>query len=699
MRKALLRLLFVALASLAALETAAAASPSPDDAPNLIVSRIQLGESFTPLAGPWKFAPADSPRQNGTLLWASPAFDDSAWANMDLHGDRNASDAAYGNPGYVTGWVARGYPSLSGFAWYRLRLHVVNTPAPLWIKMPDHVDDAYQVYANGKYLGEFGDFAVNPVQCYRSRPVNFELPAPDEHGDILLAIRFYMEPVVFVRGTTSDSGGMHQTPLLGLHSELESIRSQEVTGRILSIIVPVFVSLLMIIAAAGAFWIWLLDRPSATYLWLTLGLLLLAAPTLVLCLAFFTTAITQGQNSLIAETLAAIGLVCWLLFWRQWFHLARNRLVELLIVTLAGIDISLEFLLRFAVQMQAHTVRLILEAQVACNFTLALLLFAALLQGARKDRVAKLLALPPILLLTISLLSAELIAQFNIRTSVFPFGIQISVQDVAYVLLVLVVSALVFRRFTSTQVAQRLQRQAVEQELEQARELQQHVLIPEPVTSALFAVETAYYPARQVGGDFFQVIPHRDGSLLIVVGDVSGKGMAAAMLVAVLVGSIRTRADETGDPAAILHTLNDRLLGRAGDHFATCIAAHLRPGGTMLIANAGHLPPYRNGLPLDLPGSLPLGIDQDAEYGVHALQLDPADHITFLTDGVLEARDATGQLLGFDQMAKLSSLPPEAIAQAAINHGQDDDITIVSVHLRAAAIAIESPSVYETSPR
>ncbi|MGI8773332.1 MAG: PP2C family protein-serine/threonine phosphatase [Acidobacteriaceae bacterium] len=247
-------------------------------------------------------------------------------------------------------------------------------------------------------------------------------------------------------------------------------------------------------------------------------------------------------------------------------------------------------------------------------------------------------------------------------------------------------------------MSQRLERQAVEQELAQARELQQHVLIPEPVTSSLFTVETAYHPARTVGGDFFQVIPHGDGSLLVIVGDVSGKGIAAAMLVAVLVGAVRTRADETFDPAAILQTLNGRLLGRAGGHFATCIAAHLRPDGAMLVANAGHLPPYRNGIALDLPGSVPLGIVPGTQYDVHAMQLGPADHLTFLTDGVLEARNIDGQLLGFDRLAQLSALPPETIAQAAITHGQDDDITIVSVCFCASARVVESSPILLTSP-
>jgi serine phosphatase RsbU (regulator of sigma subunit) len=196
-------------------------------------------------------------------------------------------------------------------------------------------------------------------------------------------------------------------------------------------------------------------------------------------------------------------------------------------------------------------------------------------------------------------------------------------------------------------------------------------------------VETAYRPARTVGGDFFQVIPYPDGSLLVVVGDVSGKGMAAAMLVAVLVGVLRATADRTSDPAEILASLNDRLIGRAGSHFATCLAAHLLPGGRKRMACAGHLPPYLNGAALDMPPQIPLGIVDGVAYEVISTRLALGDTLTILTDGVVEARDASGRPLGFDETARLSSQSPETIAQAAVAHGQDDDITVVGIRLAA----------------
>ncbi len=660
--------------------------------PLMPAQTIQLGNSLAVLSGPWKFTPGDSPLVNGQLAWAQPTFDDAAWTSMDLRAVPGEIDAAYGSPGYITGWSARGFPNLAGYAWYRLRIHVAPNSPQLWIKMPDHTDDSYQLFANGQYVGEFGHFTATGVDNYRSRVRTFPLPAPDAQGDMELAVRFYMEPFVLAGGTTGDSGGMHQAPVVGLSDQIEALRTQAVTGRIMSLMVSLFVSFMLLIAAVGAFWIWLLDRPHTTYLWLTLGLALSAVSAPLLAYALFSYTFTQDVLNA-TKNLSDVALLCWIMFWSRWFYLPKQRWLYTLTIALTVLVL---FAMVFSVAGVTTNQTVIVNAmrvRAAANLALGVMLLVALWQGARRDRAAALTALVPILLLLISLFSIELLNWFHIRTSAFPFGVQVSVQDVAFVLLLLVIGALVARRFVNSQVAQRLERQSIDQDLEQASELQQRVLIPEPITSALFTVENAYYPARTVGGDFFQVIAHPDGSLLVVVGDVSGKGMAAAMLVAVLVGAVRTRADETFDPAAILHTLNGRLLGRAGDHFATCVVAHIRPGGIMRVANAGHLPPYRNGVAMELPGSLPLGIIPETHYDVFTVQLAAADQLTFLTDGVPEARNATGELLGFERLAAMASQTPESIAAAAMAHGQDDDMTIVSVRLRSEMPAYQQSRI------
>ncbi|MGC2164090.1 MAG: SpoIIE family protein phosphatase [Silvibacterium sp.] len=650
---------------------------------------VALGDSAATLAGPWRFAPGDSPWVNGAPVWASPAFDDAGWADMGLHSGSGEVDPSYGSGGYLTGWTARGFSDLWGFAWYRLRVHVASSTGPLWIKMPDHVDDSYQVFANGQYVGEFGRFLASGVKSYRSRPLVFELPAPDEHGDILLAIRFYAEPSSVVMSNSGDGGGMHEAPVLGIRPQIELLLAQANTLRVMGQVVPVFVGFLMLVAAAVAFRIWLLDRPHTTYLWLTLGFLLEAAPIAAVITALFTYVYTQATPIFLQTSFSALGAVCWILFWRQWFEIGRKRVFDLLRTAAAAVVILATCTIfwhraSLAVNLLADRIG------VMANIVLGVMLFMTLAQGARKDRMGALVALPPVILVAISLLEAELISWFHIRTSFFPFGVAVGIGDIAGLLLVLVVGALTARRFLHSQVKQRLEQQAVKQELEQARELQQHVLIPEPVNSPVFTVETEYHPAQTVGGDFFQTLTKADGSLLVVIGDVSGKGVSAAMLVAVLVGAIRNQAESSFDPAAMLGTLNRRLLGRSGGHFATCIVAEIRPDGTMRIANAGHLPPYLNGKEMEMEGSLPLGLSSEAEYPVQAFRLVPEDRLTFLTDGVVEATNATKELFGFERTREISRQRATAIVEQAQSFGQEDDITVLGVAFAAVASPVQA---------
>ena len=237
------------------------------------------------------------------------------------------------------------------------------------------------------------------------------------------------------------------------------------------------------------------------------------------------------------------------------------------------------------------------------------------------------------------------------------------------------------------------QRQAqIEAELEAAQQVQQ-VLVPEKTTLVPgFAVEAVYLPAQQVGGDFFQVLPAGGGGLLVVVGDVAGKGLPAAMLVSALVGSIRTAADDTHAPEALLYRLNERMVGRSktdtAGGFATALAAYISASGAVTIANAGHLSPYLDGREVELPGALPLGIASPIHYETLALHLHPGSRLTFYSDGVIEAQNPKGELFGFDRSQEVSMQPASEIAETARRFGQQDDITVVTIvrdHLVASA--------------
>ena len=150
---------------------------------------------------------------------------------------------------------------------------------------------------------------------------------------------------------------------------------------------------------------------------------------------------------------------------------------------------------------------------------------------------------------------------------------------------------------------------------------------------------SAYRPAQEVGGDFFQIIPLDGGSTLVVLGDVSGKGLKAAMAVSLIVGAIRTLAEATSSPAEILAGLNRRLYGRLQGGFATCMAMRSDPDGLCTIASAGHPAPFLNDEELNCRARFRWDFTTTASYrGKHRYLCEPGDHFALYTDGLLEAR-------------------------------------------------------------
>jgi serine phosphatase RsbU (regulator of sigma subunit) len=255
---------------------------------------------------------------------------------------------------------------------------------------------------------------------------------------------------------------------------------------------------------------------------------------------------------------------------------------------------------------------------------------------------------------------------------------------IVWVLLFIAIGAVLVLRFTrSAQQEQRLRT-----EMEDARRVQGQLVPADLPQFAAFACDAAYRAAGEVAGDFYQVFPRPDGSALILVGDVSGKGLRAAMLGTLIVGGAGTLAHEDLGPAEMLDRLNRHLYGRTDGGFATCLCALLTADGMLSIANAGHLPPYRNGRELPCEPGLPLGILPAADYTETCVQLDPADALTFMSDGVVEARSAEGELFGFDRTRDISAHSAQQIADAAARFGQEDDITVLTVKLSSIAAMV-----------
>lgn len=225
---------------------------------------------------------------------------------------------------------------------------------------------------------------------------------------------------------------------------------------------------------------------------------------------------------------------------------------------------------------------------------------------------------------------------------------------------------------------------AVEQEMAAARSVQQ-ILIPDQLpTIPGLRIDSAYLPAQEVGGDFFQILPIPSAadperpSAFIVLGDVSGKGLKAAMTVSLIVGTLRSSANHCAGPAQLLGEVNRSLIGRS-DGFATCLVLMVEPSGRFTVANAGHPNPYLNGVEIQTEANLPLGIDAGIRYSEITLQLDPNQLCTLVTDGVIEATSPSGELYGFERTEAISNKPANTIAEAAREFGQQDDITVLTV--------------------
>ncbi len=639
------------------------------------VRQVTLGNATVPLDGLWKFHTGDN------VEWAQPGFDDSAWGTMDLTPPPGSYDQNLGSSGFVPGWTARGYKGYSGYAWYRLRVHIQDGQSALALKMPNDLDDAYQVYVNGQLVGAFGRFTAQGVTVYNTQPQAFPLPANLRSGPVTVAIRMYMLP--FTPLVDPDAGGLHGPPVLGQASAVAGLLQLDwdaINRSSYGEYVLMAILLLALLAACGLFW---LDRSEPAYLWLGLTCAALLVRVASVVVGYFSTWVNGSflfflQDAVLAP--ATYGL--WVLFWAYWFRLDRiTRLHRMVwgLVLLLGIGTAMLRAPLYGRLVPVHAIVWLSPLTLALKLLLGVLLVWVTARGIRKNKTEGWLALPAVLLVAISLYQEELIV-LHVPAQFLAFGALVSLGQIGTMLSLLVITVLMLRRFLQSQ----REREQWKQEIEQARQVQQ-VLIPEalPVVPG-YTLESEYRPAQQVGGDFFQIIPHRtDSSVLIVVGDVTGKGLQAGMLVSLLVGAIRNQTDTNFDPLHMLQSLNRRLLGRGQAH-ATCLALHIARDGAVTLANAGHLPPYLNGKEMAMEGALPLGMMDGAEFPVMHFQLAPGDRLMLMSDGVVEATNEKKELFGFERTRQLGKQSAAAIADAAQKFGQEDDITVVSV-VRAGA--------------
>ncbi len=640
------------------------------------VEQVQLGNAVVPLTGPWKFHTGDNP------AWAQPGLDDSSWSGMDMTPAR----------GPVPGWTARGFPGYAGYAWYRLTVEVHGSGKTLSLKMPREVDDAYQVFVNGVQIGQFGKFSRHSVTAYGSLPRAFALPQNLTGGRMIIAIRMWMDSATPFN--SPDAGGLHGPPVIGyaryidgqIRLDFDSIAHVVGSGFLETLIL-----IMALLMAVALYW---LEPDEEAYFWLALVCLVTLLGNALVLLAAFTTPMSQTEVVILADVVATpIRIGLWVMFWAYWFQLPKLHRIHAIVWALVALLAIGTAMLRpplYGQKIPVQAVAILLPTLMSLKLGLGVLLGVVAYMGFKRNKTEGGMAGAAVILAFVANFQHELrLIHIGISTTVF--GFSVSLGTISTILSLLIITVMLLTRFVRSQ---RLQEQW-KLEIEQARSVQQ-VLIPEKLPAVKgMLIRSEYHPAREVGGDFFQILPLDDqGSALIVVGDVTGKGLQAGMLVSLIVGSIRTAIQQSTDPSQILSMLNEQLAER--EHAsATCEILRISPEGAVTLAHAGHPPPYLNGNEIHMEGALPLGMIAEIGFPSQSLQLQPGDELTLISDGVAEAQDSHGRLFGFDRVQEMMKQQATAdeIATAAKKFGQADDITVLQVkwqgHTASMTIAAE----------
>ncbi|MDE3104395.1 MAG: SpoIIE family protein phosphatase [Acidobacteriota bacterium] len=633
---------------------------------------LVLGDSAVELYGPWRFHTGDD------LEWSKPGLDDSHWATMDMTPPDGSADASLGTSGFIPGWTSRGYPGYSGYAWYRLKVRVQSSGGRLALKMPDNADDAYQVYVNGEKIGEFGRFSDRGVTAYSALPRGFRLPTKVRDGEITIAIRMWMDSAT--RYNSPDAGGMHGPPVLGKATVIASqvqLDWDDTAHQVGSGFLETLILLLALVVATTLFW---LDSEEESYRWLGLVSLATLLENAIILMVNFTTAIGQTMAILLSDVvLVPLRIGLWVLFWAYWFRLAQMRRIHQLAWSMMAVLCVGTAMLR--PPLHGQVVPLAAGSYVeplllAVKLGLAAVLVVVTYRGIRKEKAEGWMALPAVLLAAIANYQREL-RLIHVPTAFAVWDFSISLGTISTIVSLLLVTVMLSRRFLHAQ----RKREQWKLEIEQARNVQQ-VLIPDQLPEiAGLSILSEYRPAREVGGDFFQIIPCGDqGSVAIVVGDVTGKGVQAGMLVALIVGAIRTEVQHGLQPDRILQAVNDQLCERKHAS-ATCVMLRVDPDGTVVLANAGHLAPYLNGQEMEMMGALPLGTIEGMEYPVETFHMQEGDTLTLMSDGIAEAQNPAGELFGFERVNERmkARISVSDLATEAQNFGQEDDILVLSI--------------------
>jgi hypothetical protein len=604
------------------------------------------------LTGQWRFHEGDDP------AWAAPGFDDSNWQLMPA--DKQMPQPGNGsNPGY---------------GWYRIRVRLPATSELLALAMGQTV---CEVYVDGRLAGTVG----SPGPKWQATDTLNVIPLPpDLNGrTVTLAVRvayYYLyNRWLYVPSVAPASLQWQQ-------------READSNKTLLQNAPNVFSQVLWLCVGMFSLVLFLLQRRSTEYGWVALSYLV----TTVRGVSELYFSLHHGNwrfMDFLYDVLQAVAILAQAMFIWKFIGARRGGLFRAAMVVNA---ICLTIALLEASQVLGELLRNgtlgILVGNETCAVLLQgiaiLFLVRMVISAGRGNRDAQLLCLPLTLsyslstvwLATITLSIPGLIKPWNF-TALQVGQVTVFWMDIFDWLSIAAMGMVLVLRF----VRSAEQEQRLSSEMETARRVQAQLVPAELPGTEHFRFEAVYKAASEVGGDLYQVYPRADGSVMVLVGDVSGKGLKSAMLGTLLVGAARAIAAEKLTPGAMLSRLNEALYGNTDGGFVTCLCCLIAPDGRLTLSNAGHLAPYRNGEELHCASGLPLGLVAGAEYAEMELRLDESDTLTFLSDGVVEARNAQGELFGFDRAQAISAEPAQKIAEHAVAFGQEDDISVLKLTL------------------
>ena len=616
-------------------------------------------QPLTPISVSWHFHSGDDPR------WSQPAFDDSAWKIVQPTKD----------------WVKQGYAETDELAWFRFKLKVPPGMPSLVILMP-RIERSYQLFADGQLIGQVGSLPPDRPRTRIAAARVFTIPIhPGPQGqEVTLALRMWQSPmlrgirpnVLRGRAYAGDSATVLRHFTTSKEAYLLSRGSSYTEG------------MLLMIVGAAALLLFFLTR-QVLYLMFALYSVFAALPLPIdLAAQHFAWDFLTGLD--VDILLDFLPTVCLAAFLLRAVNVQRRR------VYIAAILCS--FFADFGPWMLVHAHLPLIWADgiyFIFSFVVQVLLLTFLVRGWRQGLAdAKLLLFPFAIsqlfaaagnlghwLIDLNVPHANALLTQDIPLLKEPFAVNLD--NVGSMIAQLGFLAVLVYRFARTS----RERERLASAMRAAHDIQ-HRLVPVDIPS-LGGLHTnvVYLAAEEVGGDFCQVLPRSDGSILIAVGDVSGKGLQAAMLGTLAVGALRSIADEEIEPAAALHRLNQVLLQTGSDTFVTCLCLVLTRTGEVTLANAGHLAPYLDGQEVEVISGLPLGVTAEADYEQTTFSLPPVARLTLLSDGVVEARSANGELFGFERTALVSQRSAAEIAEQANRHGQQDDITVITLDWQA----------------